>query len=54
MHTGAKKKHVASDRARRENVLGHILYPALNCEKNVKGLRDYESEFGEDLQSQGD
>ena len=26
MHTRAKKKHVAGDRARRENVPGHIFF----------------------------
>ena len=36
MRTAAYTEDVASGRRRRQNVLGHILYFALKCEKCVK------------------
>ena len=36
MHTRAKQKHVASDRARRPNVPKHILYIFFERERNTE------------------
>ena len=41
MRTAAYNDGTASDHRRRQNVLGHILYFALKCEKCVKSTTGF-------------